>query len=140
MVADVLRRLRETGCAVLLDGERLVLERPDPSPPGTQAALAVLREQREEARALLAEVAAHLRARCCRSPRAWVEADRLHADYTVHGGLLDRATYLAALLADGRAALTPGGTVAHVGLARDWPAEDGGTLRRARRVGGRRGR
>jgi len=139
-VAEVLARLRAAGCTVAPAGGRLVVDRPDPATPEAAEALAVLRQHRDEVQAALADVGAHLAGRCCLGLRVWCEADRLHADYARGGrARLDRAAYLAAVLADGRAVLTPGGIVAGIGLQADWPTEDGGTLHRQQRGGGRHG-
>ena len=134
-IAEALAVFRAAGGTVWVEGDRTLVAPTDPDAPDAQAALAALRERRGEVRAVLADVATHLDRRCVRSPRVWTEADRLHDDYRAQGGRLDRATYLAALLADGRAWLGPAGLVCGVGLVQDWGPEDGGT-RAARERGG----
>lgn len=81
------------------------------------------------------DVPAFLAARCCRSPRVWCEADRMHGAYRYWGGRLDQALFGAAVLTAAPAVLGPAGLVVGVGLVEDWPTEDGGTLRRERRGG-----
>ncbi len=105
---------------------------PDPE-PSPAAALRSLAQP-----AALADVAAYVAKRCCRSPRAWVELDRLHGDYVACGGRLDRAVFLSALLADKRCGELPGGIIACLGLAGDWGAEDNGR-RQLRQRGERNG-
>jgi hypothetical protein len=138
-VPEILARLREADCIVTAGAGRLVVDRPDPATPAADEALASLRAQREAVLQALTDVWTFTGRWCCRSPRVWVEADRLHDAYVAAGGRLDRGTFLAALLADGRAWLGPAGLVVAVGLRADWPLEDGGTLRRRERGGRRAG-
>lgn len=85
--------------------------------------------------AVSSDVARFLAARCCRSPKVWCEADRLHASYLAAGGRLSQASFLAAVLAEGLASLGPAGLVAGVGMLGDWPPLDGGTLAQRRGEG-----
>jgi len=123
---QALARYRAEGGYVWVEGGRLRHRAPDPLTEDAAAAVEAIRAHREEVRAALADVEAHANRRCCRSVRVWQEADALHADYRVHGGHLDRATYLAALTADGSCWLGPAGLVVGIGLVADWPALDGG--------------
>ncbi len=135
-VGETLARLRAAGCTVAPLGDRLAVDRPDPATPEAVRAVADLRADLDTVRAVLADVWRYLGARCCRGPRVWCEADRAHEDYRAHGGRLDRATFTAAVEADGRAVLTPGGILAGVGLLRKWGQEDGGTRAARTRKGG----
>lgn len=72
------------------------------------------------------DLAQVVRERCCRSPRVWVEPQRLAAAYRTWGGSLPDAAFLASLPPLG-ALITPTGLIAGIGLVEDWTAEDGGT-------------
>lgn len=74
-----------------------------------------------------------LRDHCCISPRAWVEADRLHGAYRARGGTLARADFLRGVTAN-TGAVRGGILVRGVGLVSDWRAEDGGTKPARRKV------
>jgi hypothetical protein len=133
-VSEALATLRGAGCFVYLDGGRVAVDKPAPPPPEVEAAVDALRPHREQVRAALADVSAFVAMYCCRGLRVWCEVDRAHEAYQAHGGRLDRAVFLSAATADGRAHLTPGGLLTNVGLREDWGPEDGGT--RERRRGG----
>ena len=127
------------GCLWLGDGRPRV-DPSVPEDPSAAAALEVLRARRDQVRSLLADAEGFAAARCCRSPKVWCEADRLHDAYRAHGGRLDRATLLVALQADRRCCFGPAGLVVGIGLLGlgDWPPLDGGNLRA--RGGGQRAR
>lgn len=133
-VLEAMVALQAAGGALWLEDGRPKVDVAEAAPE----VVAELRAHREEVGTLLADVERYTTARCCRSARVWVEADRLHMDYRERGGRLDRAAFLGAVLADGRAVLAPGGLLAGLGLPQDWGPEDGGTLRRGRRGGVRR--
>lgn len=79
---------------------------------------------------------AFIAATCCRSPRVWCEADRLHARYRASGGRLTRGAFVASLVADGTVVLSAAGLLVGIGLVDEWPPTDGGSLERR---GGRLG-
>ncbi len=120
---------RHGGAVMLADG-RALANPGRPTDPTAAVALDAMRAHRDQVQAMLADAEAFAVARCCRSPKVWTEADRLHDAYRAWGGRMDRATLMVAMLADRRAWLGPAGLLVGVGLLTDWPPVDGGTLRR----------